>query len=476
MSKTNIFKSYPRTFWVANTIELVERWAWYGFFMLFANYLTKSTDLGGLGFTQSEKGWIMGIGTGILYFLPVITGSIADKYGYKKVLILAFLIYTSAFALFPLFDSFTGVFAAYLYLAFGAALFKPIISATVAKTTNESNSSVGFGIFYMMVNIGAFFGPMITLFFKKDSYDIVFHISAAVIALNFILLFFYKEPGREKDSTPFSKMIKTAFYNIGQVVLDFKFLLFLLIVAGFWTMYNQLFFTLPVFIEQWVDTTGMYAFFAEYFPFISSHYAKGGIMDAEFITNFDALYIIAFQILVSTLVMKWKPMKSMTTGFVINSIGMALTLYTQNVVFLMVSMLVFAIGEMMGSPKITEYIGLIAPKDKKALYMGFSFIPVFIGNVLAGVVAGPVYQHLSDKDSFVHDIAQTHNFAIDTGLSKHEFFMTVADKMHMTENQLTNYLWQEYHPFNIWIVIFAIGIVAAIALNIYNRKIIKKSS
>jgi len=130
MSKTNIFKSYPRTFWVANTIELVERWAWYGFFMLFANYLTKSTDLGGLGFTQSEKGWIMGIGTGILYFLPVITGSIADKYGYKKVLILAFLIYTSAFAVFPLFDSFAGVFAAYLYLAFGAALFKPIISAT----------------------------------------------------------------------------------------------------------------------------------------------------------------------------------------------------------------------------------------------------------------------------------------------------------------------------------------------------------
>ena len=476
MSKTNIFKSYPRTFWIANTIELVERWAWYGFFMLFANYLTKSTDLGGLGFSQSQKGWIMGIGTGILYFLPVITGSIADKYGYKKVLILAFVIYTSAFTVFPYFDSFTGVFAAYLYLAFGAALFKPIISATVAKTTNESNSSVGFGIFYMMVNVGAFFGPMVTLFLKKSSYDIVFQVSAAVIALNFILLFFYKEPGRKKDKTSFTKIIDQAFNNILEVLKDFKFVLFLLIVAGFWTMYNQLFFTLPVFIEQWVDTTGMYAFFAEYLPFFSTNYAKDGVMDAEFITNFDALYIIVFQIVVSTLVMKWKPLKSMTTGFVINSIGMALTLYTQNVVFLLLSMFIFAVGEMMGSPKITEYIGLIAPKDKKALYMGFSFIPVFLGNVLAGVVSGSVYQELSDKDHFVHQLANAHNFDIANGLTKHEFFMATAHRMNMSETQLTNYLWQQNHPYNIWIVIFSIGMVAAIALNIYNRKVIKKTS
>ena len=474
MSKTNIFNTYPRTFWVANTIELVERWAWYGFFMLFANYLTKSTDLGGLGFTQSQKGLIMGIGTGILYFLPVITGSIADKYGYKRVLILAFVIYASAFAVFPMFDSFTGVFIAYLYLALGAALFKPIISATIAKTTDESNSSVGFGIFYMMVNVGAFFGPMVTMFFKKDSYDIVFHISAVVITLNFILLLLYKEPGREKNSLSVREMVFQVIRNIWKVILDFKFLLFLVIVAGFWTMYNQLFFTLPVFIEQWVDTTGMYAFFVNYIPFISTNYAKDGIMDAEFITNFDALYIIAFQIVVSTMVMKWKPMKSMTTGFVINSIGMALTLYTQNVVFLLVSMFIFAVGEMMGSPKITEYIGLIAPKDKKALYMGFSFIPVFFGNVFAGIVAGPVYQSLSDKDSFVHQFAALKNLDLADGLTKHEYFMEVATKMNMSETQLTNYLWHEYHPFNIWIVIFTIGIVAAIALNIYNRKVIKK--
>ena len=184
---------FPRTFWVANTIELFERWAWYGFFMLFANYLTRSTDLGGLGFSQSQKGTLMGVGTGILYFLPVITGAISDRYGYKKVLTIAFCIYASAFLLMPQFSTYASVFLVYIYLALGAALFKPIISATIAKTTNESNSSIGFGIFYMMVNIGAFIGPMVTLIFKESS-NLIFYISSGIISLNFIMLLFYKEP------------------------------------------------------------------------------------------------------------------------------------------------------------------------------------------------------------------------------------------------------------------------------------------
>ena len=191
----SVFGKFPRTFWVANVIELFERWAWYGFFMLFANYLTGSSDAGGLEFTQEQKGWLMGVGTGILYFLPVLTGAIADRYGYKKVLFLAFMIYVSAFLLLLQFSTFTGVFLMFLYLAVGAALFKPIISATIAKSTTNATASIGFGIFYMMVNIGAFFGPLVTLLFKGTS-SLIFYVSAGIVSLNFILLLFYKEPGR----------------------------------------------------------------------------------------------------------------------------------------------------------------------------------------------------------------------------------------------------------------------------------------
>ncbi|MDR2129887.1 MAG: MFS transporter [Odoribacteraceae bacterium] len=467
----NVFKRFSRVFWVANVLELFERWAWYGFFMLFANYLTGSSDTGGLEFTQAQKGLLMGVGTGILYFLPVLTGAIADRYGYKRVLLFAFLVYASAFLLLPLFSSFTAVFLMYLYLAVGAALFKPVISATVSKTTDERSASIGFGIYYMMVNIGAFFGPVVTLLFNED-YRVVFYISAGVILLNLILLLFYKEPGRRERRAPgpLSTTVGEIFRNMFSIVKDTRFLLFLLIVAGFWTMYNQLFFTLPVFISQWVDTRALYDFFSHHLPFISHHYSPApGVIDAEFVTNFDAFYIILLQVVISTAIMRLKPLKSMISGFLVCSIGMALTLFSQDVLFTLVAMLVFAVGEMAGSPKITEYIGAIAPAEKKALYMGYSFIPVFLGNVFAGLISGSVYQRMSDKVTIVRDYARQQGFSVPDGVSQGEYFDEVARQAGLSGQELTNLLWDTYSPSSIWIVVLTIGLVASASLFIYDR-------
>ncbi len=470
MSDTNIFKKFPKTFWVANTIELFERWAWYGFFMLFANYLTGSTDQGALGFSQSEKGAILGIGTGILYFLPIITGAIADRFGYKKVLMVSFFIYASAFVLLPQFETFTGVFVMYLYLALGAALFKPVISATIAKTTTNETKSIGFGIFYMMVNLGAFFGPMVTMLFKSK-FELVFYISAVVISLNFVMMLLYKEPEREKQEGSLGDAIVGVFKNIGVAISDLKFLVFLLIVAGFWTMYNQLFFTLPVFITQWVDTSHMFNFFQEHMPFFSENYGvkESGQMQSEFIVNFDAMFIIIFQIMISTLVMKWRSLSTMVTGFLVCSIGMALTLLTQNVAFTMAAIFIFAIGEMAGSPKITEYISLIAPKDKIALYMGCSFIPVFLGNIFAGYISGSVYGAMADKVTLLHREVAERGLQISEKLTQNEYFEKAAELMNFSETELTQFLWDKYDPSNIWFVLLSIGLMSALSLFVYDK-------
>jgi dipeptide/tripeptide permease len=471
MSKIlSLFKQYPRTFWISNTIELIERTAWYGFFMLFANYLTESTDLGGLEFSQSQKGIIMGVGTGILYFLPIITGAIADRYGYKKVLLLAFTIYTSAFLLLPQFHSFIGVFMMYLYLAIGAALFKPIISATIAKTTTNENSSIGFGIFYMMVNIGAFIGPLVTMLYRQQT----FYISAGAIALNFILILFYKEPDRYSSSKPFINSLKEIFSNIATVIRNWRFMLFLLIVAGFWTMYNQLFMSLPVFIAQWVDSANLFQLFDQYLPLVASKYGVNGQMEAEFITNFDALFIILFQILISSLVMRMRPLSTMITGFIVATIGMSLTVLTQNVLFTIAAIFIFSIGEMSASPKITEYIGRIAPRDKKALFMGFTYIPIFLGYILAGIISGPVYQRISDKYELASRLASQHHLIIDSKLSKNEQFESIANQLNMTATQLKQQLWETAQPQNFWMVVFAIGLLAAISLFAYDRLIARK--
>ncbi|MDR2118934.1 MAG: MFS transporter [Tannerellaceae bacterium] len=475
----NLLKKFPRTFWIGNTLELFERWAWYGFFMLFANYLTGSSDMGGLEFSQSQKGLLMGVGTGILYFLPVLTGAIADRYGYKRVLFLSFLVYASAFVLLPLFSSFTGVFLMYLYLAVGAALFKPIIQATVAKTTTAETSSIGFGIFYMIVNIGSFFGPMVTMLFKSSSSHLVFYISAGIISLNFLLLPFYREPGRSESRGQEGESLLSAFGGIfrrmGAILRDTRFMVFLLIVAAFWAMYHQLFFTLPVFVSQWVDTSTLYDFFHLRLPFITAHYSPSpGVMEAEFVTNMDALYIILFQVLVSGLIMKLKPLRSMTGGFLVCSIGMALTFVSQNVLFTLLALLVFGLGEMAGSPKIQEYIGRIAPPDRKALYMGYSFIPMFIGNLLAGVISGNVYQSMSDKVSITETFAASRGLQIPEGLSTGAYFEEVARQVNLSPPELTRLLWDSFEPSRIWMVLLAVGLLAAGCLFVYDRFISKE--
>lgn len=472
----NFIKKFPRTFWVANVIELFERWAWYGFYILFANYLTASTDLGALGLSQEDKGWIMGAGTAILYFLPLITGPIADRYGYRKMLLVSFIIYMAAFIMFPLFDSFYEVFAVYIFLALGAALFKPIISATIAKTTNKDTASIGFGLFYMMVNLGAFIGPLVTLILKKDSYDYVFYASAMVIALNFIFLLFYKEPEREKSDLSLFASLGKVFNNIFIAIRDIKLVVFLVLVAGFWTMYNQLFMTLPVFIEQWVDTSSIYDFFASmggFGNFFIENYSRNGVMDAEFIVNFDALFIIIFQISISTLVMKRKTLSTMMCGFIVCSVGMALTLMTDSVIFTILAIFIFAVGEMASSPKITEYIGSIAPKDKVALYMGCSFLPVFLGFIGAGYISGNVYGAMSDRHNLAMEAVADKGAIIEEGLSKTEYFKQAADVYGMNILEFKQYLWDSYDPSQIWIIILSVGLVSSFGLYIYDRFMLK---
>ncbi|MCX6236608.1 MAG: MFS transporter [Bacteroidia bacterium] len=483
MGITNVLKKYPTTFWVANMMELFERWAWYGFYIIFALYLTNSTDEGALGFSQTQKGLIMGIGTAFLYLLPILTGALSDRIGYRKTLFFAYTIYTIVFLLIPIFKSYVTVFAIYLLLAIGAALFKPIIAATVTKTTDEESSSIGFGIFYMMVNIGAFIGPFVTGFVRKYSWDYVFYSSAAVIAVNFILVaFFYKDPiqkiATDKPSFTVKQQVSIIFGNIWKALSDWRFSLFLIIVSGFWTMYLQFYMSLPVFIDQWVNTAIVYDFLVSYWPWLAHQLGTAnGTIPAEYIMNVDAGYIILFQIAISYIAMRYKPLSAMIAGILIASVGLGLSLSTQNGLFIIVALLIFSIGEMSSSPKITEYIGRIAPPDKTALYIGCSYIPLALGNIFAGIVSGNVYQNLSDKITLTQKeiIARGIDLpAIGEQFTKNDYFRNAATKMQMSNNQLTQFLWDKYHPSSFWFVVLGIGVSASAILFLYDQFIIKK--
>ena len=244
--------SLNNNFWLASVMELFERWAWYGIYGLFSIYLVGSTDTGGLGFDHIQKGMIMGDIVAILYLLPLFFGVIADRIGYKLSLIISYVIMIAGYYLLGEVTSFTQVFMVFLLVAIGAAFFKPVASAIVARNTDETTGTLGFGIFYVMVNIGGFIGPFLSSALRNSmGWKIIFIQAAVVITINLIiLLLFYKEKKVERPKDSIGEAIRDSVVNIFIALKDIRLGLLLLLMVGFWTMFNQLFNTLPKFIDD----------------------------------------------------------------------------------------------------------------------------------------------------------------------------------------------------------------------------------
>lgn len=470
---------FPATFWVANVMELFERLAWYGILIVLPLYLTGSVDDGAMGFSQAEKGYLMGIVGMIGYLLPVFTGTIADNWGFKKTLILSFLVLASGYYLMGVFHSYTGIFLSFLLVATGAALFKPIIAATVARVTNDGNASIGFGIFYMMVNIGSFVGPILAAMFKKLDWQYVFIIGSAAIMVNLILvILFYREPKRVHESPPFGKAMLNVLKNFAGLLLNYRYMIFLLIIAGFWTMYLQLFFSLANFVDQWFDTSSLYTFIERLSPWVAREFADpvSRTVPAELLVNADAMFIILFQVIVSTLVMKWKPLNSMITGMLVATIGITLAFMQQDVLFFFVSIFIFAIGEMAASPKITEYIGKLAPPEKVGFYIGTSFLPLGLGYFLAGLIAGEVYGKMADKVGILREALTARGVTVpelSSTFTSNDLYALGEQSFGMDKLELTNYLWETYDPWRFSFVLAAVGVFSVISLILYDRFVVK---
>lgn len=481
-------KSYPKTFWVANTMEIFERMAWYGIFTLVGLYLTDSRPNGGLGLREEQAGTIVGIVTFLLYLMPVVTGALADRFGYKKMFILAYAILTPAYFSLGYYNSYNGFLFGYLMVAIGAAIFKPVVVGTVARTTTEANSQLGFGLFYMVVNIGGFLGPLVAGIMRspdpatgKSDWPRIFVASAIWIGINFLwVLLFYKEPTTEAKSASrrtLRKVLNDAIEVLGNArfflcafvilvlffaagkewiswgragavaglwlianllvdgllrlvrggaaqptnwilspmrISNWRFAVYLLILSGFWTSFNQILGnTLAWYIRDFVQTRPLLDATAAvlrtcglsgWAQGILSHAEAGGQVNPEWISNLDPFFIVVFQIMVSLIVVRLGRFPGMIIGIVVAGIGTALPFLlgsgTVGVLhasgwMVILAVFIFAVGEMMASPTSQEYIGKIAPPDKVALYMGYYFIAVALGNLFGNVLSGTLYGKLA---------------------------------------------------------------------------------
>lgn len=470
--------SFNKTFWVASVMELMERWAWYGIFTLLAIYLVGSTDTGGLGFSHTEKGQLMGFIPAILYLLPLFTGVIADKIGYKLSLIIAYSMLIVGYYLMGTVSSYWSVFFVFLFVALGAAMFKPVASAIITKSTDKSNGTLGFGIFYMMVNIGGFIGPAMSSGLRSTyGWKLIFIQAAVVIFINLlIVIFFFKEPYREISKETVGEAILNSLKKIWEAVKDVKLTVLLIIMVGFWTLFNQLFNTLPNFIEDWIDSSAVSNAVTDFWPWLGNLISDGGQVKPEWFTQIDALMIVFLQIFVSYFVLKIRHVSAMIRGFIIATIGIGITFYTQNVWFTVIGTVIFAIGEMATNPTFSSFIALISPRGKEALYQGTYFLPVAAGNFFTAFVSGNLYEAWSDKLSLLQNEMTSRGIKmpeVTTDFSKNQYYDLAAQKLNMEKWEMTRMLWDNYNPNKIWYVIVGIGVVTILALAVYDKMVIR---
>jgi len=378
-----LLRSFPKVFWVANVMELFERAAYYGMNSVLAIYLSDSIDTGGLGFSEQSIGFLQGLIYAITYVVPILGGALADRYGYRRMLLVAFSLLAAGYFLTGGMSAYGLVFVSLMIMATGSGLFKPIISGTIARTTNESNSGFGFGIYYWMINLGAFLAPFVVSYLKGFSWSYVFTASALYCALMLLpTVFIYRDPPKPASSRTLGEVLGSAAMVLG----DARFMLMIFIYSGFWILYFQNFGSVLWFLRDFVDPTPVNSFFASLgIPFS---------FDAEHVTVINAGTIILLQVAVSHIVKNWKPLPTMIVGMAIGSAGFICLAFASTAWIFVLGIAVFSIGEMTAHPKYYSYVGLVAPADRKAVYMGYAFLYGVIGSLVGSTLGGAMYESM----------------------------------------------------------------------------------
>lgn len=365
------------SFWVANVMELFERLAYYGQQIVFMIYLRNN-----LHFTETEAGQLSGIFGGLIYLLPILGGTLADKWGFKKAFNVAFTILGIGYFLIgsmglSIFSSFYSSTPNYwllmlflIFTAFGGSFIKPSVLGTVAVASKDADSkSLGFAIYYWLVNAGAMIGPTIA-YLVRDSFgnEFVYMVSAiSCFAMLVVNMIFYKDVHEPSDVESLAKKIA----NLFVVLRNYKFMIFLFIYSLYWIIFWQEFIIVPYYVTDYISATAPYE--------IIQSWAGAGA-------------IILLQIPVNRFTKNLHTSKAIMYGFAISSLIWIVIGIYPSIPTIVAGIVAFAIGEMVQAPRYYEYISEIAPEGQQGLYQGFAFLPIAIARFAGDPFGGWLYQ------------------------------------------------------------------------------------
>jgi dipeptide/tripeptide permease len=474
-------RSFGRPFWMVNVMEMLERLAYYGVRVVIPIYIAQADELNGLHFTQSEKATIFFWWALFQSLTPMFSGGFADRYGYKRTIAVSVLIRIVGYLLMATQRTYGLFLFGCCVLALGTAIFKPGVQGTLARSTTARNSSVGWGFFYMVVNVGGWLGPPLAHYLKGVGWPAVFYGCAGIVALNLLVLFTYEEvpSGASATASPLEVLRLTV-----RNVVRPRLFLFIVIMSGFWLMFMPLYDTLPNFIVDWVDSVPLVTRF--HVPSWMCETGPRGVqISQEWMINLDAGLIVLLVVPVSALVARMRRLTSIACGIVVASAGLMIAGATMSGALCLVGIAVFAFGEMLASPKMNEYLGVIAPPDQKGLYMGYANIPHAVGWALSAKVSGWVYEAQGEKANLaLRYLAEKTPVgarlggagAVDVerlpallGIDRTQAFETLLRTLHLDAATATRLLWDTYRPYRLWYVFVSLGLASALGMVIYNQ-------
>jgi len=406
---------FERPFWVANVSELFERLSYYAAFASLARYLHET-----LSFPAAQATSLTGLFGGLVWFLAAFGGALADRLGFRRSLSLAYFILSGAyFLLGSLGSSWLAPVRAAVPLwllvgfvlmlpALGIALVKPCVVGTTALSSKENVRSIGYSIYYTLVNIGGAAGPFVASWVHQHMrVESVFRVAAlSVFLMFFAVLLLFKEPRRSNEVQTASA--GTAWRNFVMVLGNPQFMIFLLIFSGYWIVYWQEFIILPIYVHDYVNSS----------------------TDTELMLVTGPLTVIALQLLMSFLMKKVAAFRAITLGTLVSALAWMVLIIHSTPAMAIVTLFAVSLGEIIQSPRYYEYISRLAPGGQQGTYMGFAFLPIGIGSLIAGPLGGLLLHHFGEV---------------------------------------------QHQPQRIWWVVTGIGVLTALLLYVYDR-IVKPGS
>ena len=406
-SEFGVLKECGVNFWLTNFIQFFDGLAYFTIIIVFALFLKDYC-----GFRDADAPYWVGMYTLFLSLFVFAVGTICDIIGLKRTYLVGFSMLIFGRLVLGLGSDFGMrvldlsqdnsryiVIAGIAIMSFGSAFMSPCISTSIRRFTTLRARPTGFNFYYLFMNIGALLAgvaivdPIRRWLPGPEGLQMVvnFGTCCEIVAFTFTRFInenFYAVP--EEKITTSKASSRRPLQLIGEVIRERPFqklLIFLVLTLGVRLVFTLQFMIMPQYYTRTIGDDFQLGFMNSLNPFII---ITGLIVIIPVLKYFSTVKLMIWGMSISALSLILMAIPP-ECYFIFPGIDTVSQAYF---VAIFLQIVIFAFGELLFSPRFTEYVARVAPKDKVASYMSLAGLPMFIAKPVNGVVGGLLVSYM----------------------------------------------------------------------------------